>query len=377
MNKITIVLLAIVVFCISLLGWSRNSSKAYKSYEDSLRALYARPVSQWPRPVIDSGAIWSELAPIPDDTTWKLVEEDPQTKLGQLLFFDPRLSSSSQISCSSCHDPDLAWQDGRAVSLGNEHIQGSRNTPSLLNSYIFKKLFWDGRADSFASQASGPLEAHHEMNMNLKKLPAKLSKIEGYKTQFEKAYGTSKIDIKKITDALAAFENTIRSRKTKFDYFMLGDYDRLNDAELRGLHVFRTKARCMNCHSGPFFTDTSFHNIGLTYYGRKYEDLGRYNITQNPEDVGRFKTPSLREAMRTRPWMHNGLFDNITGVINIYNSGMPLPPKGDQVNDPLYPKTDRLIKPLQLKEHEKEDLVAFLNTLTGVPYRMRRPELPK
>lgn len=147
-------------------------------------------------------------------------------------------------------------------------------------------------------------------------------------------------------------------------------------AALRGLHLFRTKARCMNCHNGALLTDNSFHNIGLTYYGREYEDLGRYKVTHNPEDVGKFKTPSLRDVIRTRPWMHNGLFDNIEGVLNIYNSGMPIKPKPGQENDPLFPKTDTLIKKLNLTKAEKTDLIAFLESITAQPWKMRQPILP-
>ncbi|WP_026309515.1 cytochrome-c peroxidase [Niabella aurantiaca] len=361
----------------SWLGTGR-STEAGAVYEDTIAQLYRRPVSQWPRPLIDSGVVWKELAPIPKDTTWRLVETDPKTRLGMFLFFDPRLSGSSQISCSSCHDPDLSWQDGRVVALGNDHLQGSRNTQSLLNVAIWPKLFWDGRANDFETQMVEPLSAHHEMNMDVPALPDKLQKIPGYLPLFEKAFGKGAVSFKKISEALAAFQRTIKSRSTPFDEFMRGNYKKLNDQEIAGLHLFRTKARCMNCHNGTYLTDFSFHNIGLTYYKRKYEDLGRYNITKDRADVGKFRTPSLRELNNTRPWMHNGLFHSLEGVVNIYNSGMPqLPKTTEQKADPLFPRTDHLMKPLNLSAEEKAQLVAFLNTLTGVPYRMRRPELPR
>lgn len=348
-------------------------------YIDSLRSLYSRPISQWPRPTIDSGAIWSEMAVIPkDDTSWSKSDNDPVTRLGMFLFFDPKLSGSNQISCSSCHDPDLSWQDGRVIALGNDHLQGNRNTQSLLNVFIYSKLFWDGRAASFESQMVEPLSAHHEMNMDVPTLGKKLSKIKGYDSLFKNAFGSRERNFDRISKALTAFQKTIKSRATKFDKFMSGNYKEFNDDEVAGLHLFRTKARCMNCHSGPYLTDTSFHNIGLTYYKRKFEDLGLYNVTKRNEDVGKFRTPSLRELERTRPWMHNGLFDNLEGVVNMYNSGMPQKPKTEeQKNDPMFPKTDRLLQPLNLTPQEKAQLVAFLNTLTGVPYRMRRPEIPK
>ncbi|MGN7784762.1 cytochrome-c peroxidase [Niabella sp. 22666] len=378
MRKTYLVIGLLILIGIGSFSFTNYSATVLKGYNDSLRSLYSQSISFWPAPTIDSGVVWKEMAPIPKDTTWMLVEKEPVTRLGMFLFFDPRLSGSSQISCSSCHDPDLGWQDGRTVSLGHDHLQGSRNTQSLMNVYINRELFWDGRANSFETQMVEPLSAHHEMNMDVPTLGEKLSKIRGYETLFENAYRSKEIDFDKIAQALTAFQKTIRSRTTRFDRFLSGKSDQFTDDEIAGLHLFRTKARCMNCHNGTFLTDTSFHNIGLTYYKRKFEDLGRYNVTKNKDDVGKFRTPSLRELDRTRPWMHNGLFDELEGIVNIYNSGMPQKPRTEeQRNDPMFPKTDRLIKPLNLTQQEKKQLVAFLNTLTGTPYRMRRPELPK
>ncbi|NML39829.1 cytochrome-c peroxidase [Chitinophaga sp. G-6-1-13] len=345
---------------------------------DSLRRLYMRPVSEWPRPTIDSGVTWKEFAAIPVDTALPRLLEDPEINLGKTLFFDPRLSGSNQISCSSCHDPDLAWGDGRAVSLGHDHLQGTRNTPSLLNVGIHNEFFWDGRAATLEDQAINPLATHHEMNMEPPLLAAKLGRINGYKALFKEAYGTERITFDQIVQAIAAFEKTIRSRPSRFDQFLGGNYKRMTDEEIQGMHLFRTKARCMNCHNGQYLTDGQFHNIGLTYYGRKYEDLGRYNYTQDTADVGKFRTPSLRDVMLTRPWMHNGLFDNIEGILNIYNSGMHmLKPRPGQENDPLFPKTDPLMQPLQLTAADKKALIAFLQSITGVPYKMKRPVLPQ
>ncbi|GEP94136.1 cytochrome-c peroxidase [Chitinophaga cymbidii] len=369
MKSISIVLsmLLLIVFMCSL-----------NPKQDSLRALYERPVSEWPRPVIDSGVQWKELEPLEPDTSLVTQLKDPQVDLGRILFFDPRLSGSKQISCSSCHDPDLSWGDGRRVSLGHDHLQGSRNTLSLLNVAIHKEFFWDGRAGSLEAQALSPIGAHHEMNMQPEVLPKTLREITGYAQLFKAAYGNDSINMDRIQRALAAFESTIRSRRSRFDLFMNGNYKRLSDEEIHGLHLFRTKARCMNCHNGQYMTDNQFHNIGLTYYKRKYEDLGRYHITGNPADVGRFRTPSLRDVMLTRPWMHNGLFDNIDGVINIYNSGMQMmKPKPGQEKDSLFPRTDPLMQPLDLTPEEKKALVAFLHAITGVPYKMRRPTLPE
>jgi cytochrome c peroxidase len=377
MKRITIIMAAfIVVLFASALSTGNKTVK--EVYTDSIRSLYTRPISEWPRPNIDSGVQWAEFAAIIPDTALPRLLAQPEIILGKALFFDPRLSGSNQISCSSCHDPDLAWGDGRTVSLGNDHLQGSRNTPSLLNAgSAHKSFFWDGRSASLEGQAVNPIAMHHEMDMQPALLPAKLSQIKGYRDLFKQVYGEEKITMVRIAAAIAGFERIINSRTSRFDLFVMGKYNRLSDEEIEGLHLFRTKARCMNCHNGQFFTDDQFHNIGLTYYKRKYEDLGRYNITKVPGDVGRFRTPSLRDVMLTRPWMHNGLFDNIEGVINIYNSGMQMmKPRPGQEHDPLFPKTDQLMQPLNLAPEEKKALIAFLHTITGVPYKMKRPTLP-
>lgn len=352
------------------------SEKSSFHEADSLRTLYARPAAEWPAPVIDSGVQWQELSALPTDTiSAALWANDPKVKLGKFLFFDPRLSASNQISCSSCHDPDLAWGDGRKVSLGNDHLQGKRNTPSLLNVDIQQKLFWDGRVDGLENQAMNPLAAHHEMNMEISLLADKLSAIPGYQPLFKAAYGNAPITLPLIVDAIASFERTIHSRESRFDEFVKGRYRKMSDLEIKGLHLFRTKARCINCHHGTYFTDGAFHNIGLTYYGRKYQDLGLYNVTHLPADVGKFRTPSLRDVMLTRPWMHNGLFDDMEGILNIYNSGMhQMKPRPEQVNDPLFPQTDRLMQPLGLTADDKAALIAFMHAITGKPYKMPRPE---
>lgn len=375
-------LLVITLIALTVAGtvsFTGNQGLADLTFNDSLRALYARPVSQWPSPFIDQGVTWKELGALPKADSIRLKEfKDPKVQLGKLLFFDPRLSGSNQISCSSCHDPDLAWTDGRRVSVGNDHLQGSRNTPSLLNVHVVKELFWDGRSTSLEDQAINPMATLHEMNQEPPTIPAEIAAIPGYLPLFEKVFGKKRITLDMILEAIGAFERTLTSRQSRFDDFVNGQYKKLSNQELQGLHLFRTKARCMNCHNGVYFTDNAFHNIGLTYYGRKYEDLGRYKITKEAADVGKFRTPSLRDVMRTRPWMHNGIFDNMEGILNMYSNGMPQPkPKPGQESDPLFPKTDPLIKKLELSPEEKQALLAFLEAITEIPYRMERPELPK
>ncbi|MGO1596693.1 MAG: cytochrome-c peroxidase [Sphingobacterium sp.] len=346
-----------------------------------LRTLYSKPVEQWPPPEIDSGVNWEEFKSLPklDASYFKLMEQ-PKVALGKMLFFDPILSGSNQISCSSCHNPQTSWADHATVPVGHDHLVGARNTISLLNVHARKTMFWDGRAHSLEEQALSPIAAHNEMAMDLSKLVPKLKAIGGYRKLFREAFGEEDFSMPEIMSALAAFQRTLISRRSRFDAFMDGKYNALTDDEVAGLHLFRTKARCMNCHHGEYFTDEDFHNIGLTYFQRKYEDLGRYEFTGNPEDVGKFRTPSLRDVMNTDPWMHNGLFDNIIGVLNMYNSGMGMnnPKTAEELADPMHPRVDPLMKELDLSQEEIRQVAAFLEAITATKYRMDRPEeLPR
>jgi cytochrome c peroxidase len=374
LNKCVVIL---TVLCsVGLLGLNHAPE-----HDQSLIDAYKKPIEQWPAAQIDEGVDFQEFAPLPRiDTAFLSQTNTAEVGLGKLLFFDPILSASNQISCSSCHNPQMAWADKLTVALGHDHQEGNRNTPSLLNVHARKTLFWDGRARDLESQALSPIQAHHEMNMNPKELPEKLQAIKAYVHQFQETYGTDTITLSHILKALAAFQRTIVSRRSRFDEFLDGKYSAMTDQEIRGMHLFRTKARCINCHHGPFLTDESFHNIGLTYYKRERQDLGRYEITKDPEDVGKFRTPSLRDVMNTGPWMHNGLFGDMTGLLNMYNSGLisnSATPE-QKAADPLYPVNDPLMQKLSLTKAEIQDLKAFMEAITAVNYRMARPEkLPR
>jgi len=378
MKKCLVLIGAVSIVFISIAFTNSHNATGNETFADTLRKLYAQSPDKWPKPFIDSGIAWTELGVVPESPLKPKFDSLRNViQLGKILFFDPRLSGSAQISCASCHVPDLSWTDGRERAVGHDQQTGKRNTPSILNVWNFKKFFWDGRSNSLQDQAFNPIGNESEMHGNMALLPATLREIKGYAVLFDSAYGNHTITPEQITNALAIFQQTVVSRKADFDYFLLGKKP-LEDAEIRGLHLFRTKARCMNCHNGPLFTDNEFHNIGLAYYGRQYEDLGLYNVTKRAADVGKFKTPSLRDVIRTRPWMHNGLFDNIEGVLNIYNAGgARTKRKPEQMNDTLFPETSpRLIK-LGLTKEEKQDIIAFLNAITTEPLKTRIPELPK
>lgn len=345
---------------------AKSSAKESKAYIAQLRAMYALDSSKWIPPTIDSGIPYQEIGALPKSPPFP--ESNPysleKAKLGEKLFNDPKLSASNQIACASCHDRELGFGDGRRVSYGHNRQLGKRNAPSIIMSAFGEEKFWDGRAQNLEAQALMPILDPREMAYHPSKAAKKLNKDKQYRKDFEQAFGVAKITPNLIAKAIATYERSLMPKNSRFDRFMQGDSKALSDKEVWGLHLFRTKARCMNCHYGVAFTDQQYHNLGLTYYGRKFEDLGRYNVTKNPDDVGRFKTPSLRQVNKTAPYMHNGLFPHLKGVLNAYNAGMFHPePKPSQKYDPLFPKTDILLHKLDLSDDELEALEMFLKTL--------------
>ncbi|WP_431609399.1 cytochrome-c peroxidase [Chryseobacterium sp. 'Rf worker isolate 10'] len=378
MVKFSDIKLIAVLGGISLFFMQHTLQKYRVDYGETVEQ-YKKPIKYWPKPSVDEEVNWKEFEAIEWDSNYYDTQELPEVMLGKKLFFDPKLSQSSQVSCSSCHNPELGWGDGQEVALGTDHLQGKRNTQSLFNIGDRQSYFWDGRAKTLEKQLVGPISAHNEMNMKPEKLAGKLSKLKEYRQLFKEVYQTDKITFDKIAKALATFQRTIRSQPSKLDKFIKGDYKAMSDKEIYGMHLFRTKARCMNCHYGKNLTDESFHNIGLTYYKREYEDLGLYHITKNPDDTGKFKTPSLRDLDYTAPWMHNGLMDDMHGIVSLYNSGMQMinPTPEEKKADPNFPVTDHLIKPLHLNEQEMDAIVAFLKSMSGSYYKMPRPEIPR
>ncbi|MEF9476563.1 cytochrome-c peroxidase [Chryseobacterium sp. 1B4] len=240
---------------------------------------------------------FQDIGPLPE---MKFPEDnlysEDKMELGRMLFFDPRLSGSGQISCASCHNPETAWSDGSRVSVGHNKQTGTRNAPSLINIGYAKSFFWDGRAATLEEQVKAPIESPVEMNLHMSMAAKNISKIEEYKPYFVKAFGNGEVTEEKISKAIATFERSLVSPPSRFDQFVSGKKDALTDSEINGLHLFRTKANCINCHNTPYFSDQKFHNLGLTYYGTQYEDLGRYLVTERNEDIGKFKTPALRSC---------------------------------------------------------------------------------
>lgn len=330
-----------------------------------LRPLYARPVAQWPKPFIDEGIKFEEMAPLERfDRPRRGSVEAKRVALGRRLFEDPILSGSGQIACQSCHNLRLGWGDGLRTAFGDKRQQGPRNTPPIDSAAYRASLFWDGRAGSLEEQASGPITNPIEMNAKPEKVLKRLNGHTDYPKLFKEAYDVKTITMEDLTLALADFQRQ-QERTTRFDRFLSGRYGALTDEQIEGLHLFRTKARCMNCHHGPLLADEDFHNLGLTFYGRRLQDLGRYNVTGWFQDVGRFRTPSLRHIMNTAPYMHNGLIPDLRRVIIFYNNGggNEFPRNEAQRKDPKFPKRSVHMQALNLTEVERKALEAFLEAL--------------
>lgn len=286
--------------------------------------------------------------PVDNPLTAKKVE------LGRLLFFDKRLSKNDTIACAHCHLPAKAFTDGRPVSTGIHGLKGGRSAPSAINRVFAAAQFWDGRAATLEEQSVGPFVSPVEHGfVSHDEMVAKMMKIAGYRARFKDVFGTD-VTIDGIGKAVASFQRTILSGNSPADRFDYGgDETALSEEAKRGLELFRGKARCTRCHSNFNFSDEKFHNLGIGW-DTNTVDLGRYMVTKNPEDIGAFKTPTLRDIARTAPYMHDGRFKTLEEVVEFYN-------RGGIKN----PHQDNTIIPLELTEQEKKDLVVYLRSLNG------------
>ncbi|WP_282071250.1 cytochrome-c peroxidase [Polaribacter atrinae] len=377
-------LILTLFICIIICSCKTEHKEEYTNIAN-LKAIYSNgDNTKWPTPDLDSTVDKKAFKDIGALPKLQHPEYNPfskeKSKLGKTLFFDPRLSVSGQIACASCHNPELAWTDNSTRSFGHDRQTGARNSMTILNAGFAHSLFWDGRASSLEDQARFPIGDPLEMNEKLNIAVDKIAKIEGYKPLFKAAFGNDTISLKRIQYAIATFERTVNSYKTKFDKFVEGDSTKLNNQEVLGLHLFRTKARCINCHNTPYFSDNQFHNDGQTLFGTKDEDFGRYNVTKNMADIGKIRTPTLREVARTGPWMHNGHFPSLLDVVQFYNLGNPAVVQKKYLGkgrDSLIPTNSPIIKKLNLEKNEIEALIAFMETLSSSRGRTLIPNLPK
>lgn len=359
-----------------------NTSNQQENLADLRERYSSGNQALWPKPHIDSSvkAYFVDIGVLPQVV---YPSANPYSKekslLGKLLFFDPRLSASKQISCASCHDPQLGFGDGKSLAHGHGRREGKRNAMTLYNVAFYQSFMWDGRAQSLEDQVLLPTQDHVEMNTSLDTLVAHIKAVRGYASYFAQAFGDQEVTLLRVQQALATFERGIVSYPNKFDRFIQGQSDALNDQELKGLHLFRTKARCINCHHTPLFSDNLFHNDGQTLYGSKQQDFGRYHQTGDQRDIGAFRTPSLRNVALTGPWMHHGNFPALRDVVELYNLGNPAPiQRSVKVDERTRPIHSPLLKKLNLTVEEVEAVIAFLQALsTPTQRRMAMPELPE
>jgi len=276
--------------------------------------------------------------------------------LGKSLFFDPILSRNWTVSCASCHKPAFAFADTFAFSKGIYGKKGVRNTPTAMNLLLQHTFFWDGRAMTLEEQALSPIENPVEMNLPIEIALQRLRTNARYNGYFKKIFGTEPTR-KNLAEAIAAYERTLETSDSPFDNWkFFDDPASVSDAVKRGFAVFNEKGKCVKCHFGSNFTTNEFRNIGL-FDGHKLKDSGRSAITKLADDLGKFKVPGLRNVAITPPYMHNGMFRTLDQVIDFYNDPGKIIP-GAINRDSL------LSKPLGLTSGEKDDLKAFLLSLT-------------
>jgi len=276
-------------------------------------------------------------------------------KLGEMLFFDPILSENQTISCASCHKPEFAFADTVAFSTGVHGRLGKRNTPSAMNMSSREVFFWDGRAATLEEQALFPIADPNEMNLPVPVALERLNKSTKYRMLFYEVFKQLP-DSNNLGAALAAFERTLETASTPNDRWLQDEPGGLTEQQIRGRVVFREKGKCFDCHFTPDFTGDEFRSIGL-FDGDKHNDSGRYNVTKNPADLGKFKVPGLRNVAVTAPYMHDGSMRTLREVIDYYNNPHAILPGG--IN-----RDTLLQQPLGLTEQEKQDLEAFLHSLT-------------
>ncbi len=292
--------------------------------------------------------------PIPADNP----QSDAKTFLGHQLIFDIRLSKGDSISCENCHLFQFGGGGPTPRAFGHGGELG-RWAPSWINSGYYTSLFWDGRASSLEEQTGalpghiGPITNPGEMAADINEVAKKLNGVPGYKSQFNKVFGTDATP-ENIAKAIAAYQRTLVAYGSPFQRYVRGDKSALTPAARRGFELFQGKAECATCHTPPLLTDNGFHDIGVPQVGPLKEDLGRFDVTKDASDKGKFKTPSLYNSATFAYLTHDGAFSSIEDIIEHYD-------KGGNPNDP---NQDPLIMSLHLSAAEKSDLLEFIKSLT-------------
>ncbi len=287
--------------------------------------------------------------------------DSAKVELGKKLFFEPRLSKSGWITCNSCHNLSTGGADNLPTSIGHKWFLGPINSPTVLNAKFNLAQFWDGRAKDLKEQAGGPIANPLEMGSNHELAVSVLQSIPEYVQWFSKVYGTTdvyedeKITIDQVTDAIAAFEKTLTTPNSKFDYWLKGYDNSISESEKEGYNLFKEKG-CVACHNGVGAGGNSYQKFGAAKpYDKDTHTLGRYNVTKDEKDKYVFKVPLLRNIELTAPYFHDASTWDLSEAVNImaeYQLG------------------------LKLTDSETSKIVAFLRTLTGDQPSIIFPTLP-
>lgn len=326
------------------------------------------PESQPAAPVYDDSPYVLETYGLPTPT---LPADNSLTiqgvKLGKMLFFEPMLSKNGVQTCASCHNQNNAFTDTARFSIGVEGLPGGRQAMPVFNmAWHTNEFFWDGRANLLRDQSLLPIQDPLEMNETLENVVAKLSGSSKYRDQFIRAFGDDEINSLRMSLAMEQFMLSIVSANSKYDKYLAG-IEELTESEQRGLELFETEynpffpefsgADCAHCHGGANFENDLYMNNGLDE-DPNFDDIGRENVTENPQDRAKFKVPSLRNIELTPPYMHDGRFTTLEEVVDHYNEGI----KSSTTVDPALLATQET--GLLLTDQDKIDLVNFLKTLT-------------
>ncbi|NHM05624.1 c-type cytochrome [Flavobacterium sp. CYK-4] len=278
-------------------------------------------------------------------------------ELGKKIFYDGRLSSDGTISCGFCHiQSDAFTHHGHTFSHGVNDASGTRNAPPVQNMAYQSQFFWDGASDHIEMLSMAPISSEIEMNGNIIDIINMMKNDAKYKQLYQQAFPNAPIDAEHLLKALGQFMTVLTSSNSRFDKYRRGETGgALTVAELAGYSLFN--AKCATCHATDLFTDNTFRNNGLTI-NPQINDVGRYRVTQIPQDKFKFKVPSLRNIEKTAPYMHDGRFFTLEAVLNHYQSGV-----GNTENlDPILNTNGTL--GIALTTEEKAKIIAFLKTLT-------------
>jgi cytochrome c peroxidase len=311
-----------------------------------------------------------EILPLPQQlTTYEpmtIPADNPLTPekaaLGRQLFFDERLSGDGSRSCYSYHVCEKGLTDGLAKAVGAFGKQLPRSSPTLWNIGYHKEFYWDGRSPSLEKQA---LAAWTGGNMGAKQdeIVAKINALQGYRAQFQNVFGGDATP-DNIVRAIAAFERTIISSNTAWDRMKTGEQAAINESATRGWNIFLA-IKCSNCHDGVLFTDQQYHNVGIGM-DQKEPDVGRFKVTNKPQDTGAFKTPTLRDISKSAPYFHDGSAATLDDAVNIMLGGGKPNPNLDKKNLEVH----------NILPDQKADLINFLRSL-DVDCMLKKPPLPQ